>query len=180
MDAEGQIQSAGEVPVASGDKFFLIDAKITSAEAGRRNVELGHAVLMPNGGFDAEIARLQQIRKEAEDGNAAGVITEYQKEKDNLEKYRVRENDKAVASQEYSDDPEYTELKTDIQQGKDVRAQVTDEAAQKWIDKKIQESTRALGNTTRGGAEFAVARYDTQIARISDSLSSFSPSPQAA
>ena len=181
MDSEGQIQPREEaVAVQSPDRFYLIDAKITNAQAGLKHSELGHAVIMPSGGFEAEIARLQQIRKEAEDGNAAGVIAEYQKEKDNLEKFRLRDKDKAESPQEFTDDANYNDLKDDIQQGMDVRAQVADEAAQKWIDKKIQESTRALGNTTRGGAELAVARYDSQIAKIADALSTFTPLPQAA
>lgn len=179
MDSEAQIQPTGEAPVASGDKFFLIDAKITNVQASRRHAELGHAAIIPSGGFEAEIGRLQQIRNEAENGNAAGIVAEYQKEKAMLEKYRARESDKAASSQEYPDDTEYRDLKADIGQGRDIRTQVTDEAAQKWIDKKIQASVRALGDTTRGRAELAVASHDTQITKISDAIASFAPSPQA-
>ena len=180
MDSEGQIQGTGEAAaVGSADRFFLIDAKITAATVGRRNADLGHTVIMPSGGFDEEIGRLQRIRNEAENGNADGIVAEYQKEKDILEKYRARENDKAVSPQEYSDDAKYSDLKADIVQGRDIRAQVADENAQKWIDKKIQESTKALGATTRGRAELAVAEHDRQIAKISNAVSSFSSSPQA-
>ncbi len=180
MDSEGQIQPREEaVAVQSPDRFYLIDAKITNAQVGLKHSELGHAVIMPSGGFEAEIARLQQIRKEAADGNAAGVIAEYQKEKDMLEKYRERESDKAASPQEYPDDTEYRDLKADIVQGESVRSQIADEAAQKWIDKKIQESTRALARTTRGDAESAMARRDRQIAKISDAIASFAPSLQA-